>query len=80
MSLIYRDVSLTVAVRWLLVISDKKKKKKSSIKGAKTPFLFFSTEIRPKIVEENKGIAFGEIGKKIGQLYVPLYLLQSRSA
>jgi len=48
----------------------KKKKKKSSIKAAKTPFMIFSMENRAKVVEDNKGITFGDVGKKLGALYV----------
>ena len=31
--------------------------------------MFFNMETRPKVVEENPGIAFGEVGKKLGAMW-----------
>ena len=34
--------------------------------------MFFNMETRPKVVEENPGIAFGEVGKKLGAMWKSL--------
>jgi len=34
--------------------------------------MFFNMATRPKVVEENPGIAFGEVGKKLGAMWKAL--------
>ena len=41
-------------------------------KKGPTAYILYSTEIRPKIMEENPEMKFGEISKKIGQLWKEL--------
>ena len=43
--------------------------KKSAAKGGKKapgPYMVFCKEMRPKIVKENPGFTFGEVGKALG--------------
>lgn len=47
----------------------KKKKDPNAPKRASTSFLFFSNEMRPKLKAENPDLSFGEMGKKIGELF-----------
>lgn len=56
--------------------SDKKagKKKKAkkdpdAPKKAMSAFMYFSNKMRPKIKAENPDISFGDLGKRIGELY-----------
>jgi hypothetical protein len=46
-------------------------KKKSAGKGKKplTGFMKFSQEMRPKVKEENPDFKFGEIGRKLGEMW-----------
>lgn len=49
---------------------DKKKKKDPNApKRSITSYLAFSNEMRPKIKAENPALTFGELGKKIGELF-----------
>lgn len=34
-----------------------------------TPFIKFSKEQRPKVIAANPGIAFGDVGRKIGEAW-----------
>ena len=43
-----------------------KKPKKETTKRAPGPYMVFCKEMRPKIVKENPGMAFGEVGKALG--------------
>jgi hypothetical protein len=54
--------------------SAKKKPKKdpNAPKRATTSFIFFSSEMRASVKEENPGITFGELGKKMGELFKAL--------
>jgi hypothetical protein len=45
---------------------------KTGPKKPLTAFMFFNMETRPKVVEENPGIAFGEVGKKLGAMWKTL--------
>lgn len=47
----------------------KKKKDPNAPKKSLTAFMFFSSEARKKIKEENPDMSFGDIGKKCGELY-----------
>ena len=47
----------------------KRKKDKNAPKKAISAFMYFSNENRDKIKEENPGIAFGDVGKKLGDLW-----------
>lgn len=51
----------------------KKKKKKAkdpnAPKKAATSFFIFSNEMRPKLKAENPDLKFGEVGKKLGELF-----------
>jgi len=44
----------------------KKSAPKEKSKKAPGPYMVFCKEMRPKIVKENPGMAFGEIGKALG--------------
>ena len=44
----------------------KKSAPKEKGKKAPGPYMVFCKEMRPKIVKENPGMAFGEIGKALG--------------
>lgn len=46
-----------------------KKKDPNAPKRAMTSFFFFSNEMRSKIKKENPSMSFGELGKKIGELF-----------
>ncbi|EAY08175.1 HMG box family protein [Trichomonas vaginalis G3] len=35
----------------------------------KSPYIFFCQEKRPQVKEENPGIAFGDIAKKLGEMW-----------
>jgi len=50
-------------------MAKKGKKDKTGPKKPLTAFMFFNMETRPKVVEENPGIAFGEVGKKLGAMW-----------
>lgn len=54
--------------------SPKKKKKKdpNAPKRGLNAYMFFSKEMRPKIMEENPGLGMGEVGKLLGQKYKEL--------
>jgi structure-specific recognition protein 1 len=54
--------------------SPKKKKKKdpNAPKRGLNSYMFFSKEMRPKIMEENPGLGMGEVGKLLGQKYKDL--------
>ncbi|GAX76261.1 hypothetical protein CEUSTIGMA_g3705.t1 [Chlamydomonas eustigma] len=45
----------------------RKKKDPNAPKGALSAFMYFSNEMRSKVKEENPGIAFGEVGKLLGE-------------
>ena len=47
----------------------KAKKDPNAPKQAMSSFMFFSVEMRPKLKAENPDIKFGEIGKKLGELF-----------
>ena len=47
----------------------KAKKDPNAPKKAKTGFMCFSIEERPKLVKESPDLPFGEYGKKIGALW-----------
>ena len=49
--------------------SKKKAKDPNAPKRALTSFMFFSSEMRPKIKEEDPDLSFGDIGKKLGELF-----------
>ncbi|KIM29253.1 hypothetical protein M408DRAFT_328926 [Serendipita vermifera MAFF 305830] len=46
--------------------SAKSKKDPNAPKKALSPYMFFTQEYREKIKEENPGIGFGEVAKKLG--------------
>jgi hypothetical protein len=46
-----------------------KKKDPNAPKRATTSFFAFSNDVRKKIHEENPELGFGELGKKIGELF-----------
>lgn len=52
----------------------RKKKDKDAPKKALAAFMFFSNAKREQIKTENPGIAFGEVGKKLGELWRSLTL------
>ena len=45
----------------------RKKKDKNAPKGALSAFMYFSNAMRNKVREENPGMAFGEVGKALGE-------------
>ena len=47
----------------------KEQKDPNAPKKAMTAFFYFSTEMRPKIKKDNPDMSFGDLGKKIGELY-----------
>src|SRR3569832_1712200 len=47
----------------------KEKKDPNAPKRAMTSFLLFSNEMRPKIKEKNPDLSFGELGKKLGEMF-----------
>ncbi|CAB9513894.1 group protein B3 [Seminavis robusta] len=50
----------------------KPKKAKKAGKGGKKPlsgFMLFSRENRPQVKEENPEITFGQMGKKLGEMW-----------
>lgn len=47
----------------------RKKKDKDAPKKAMAAFMFYSNAIRNRVKEENPGIAFTEVGKKIGEMW-----------
>jgi HMG (high mobility group) box len=47
----------------------KVKKDPNAPKRAMTSFFFFSNEVRSKIKQENPDLSFGELGKKIGEMF-----------
>lgn len=50
----------------------KKKKDPNAPKGSKSAYIFFNTDIRPKLKEEHPDFNFGQLGKLIGQRYKDL--------
>jgi len=50
----------------------KKKKDPNAPKGAKSAYIYFSNEQRVKLKEKNPDMSFGEVAKKIGELYKAL--------
>lgn len=52
--------------------SKKKRKDPNAPKKALTAFMFFSNHMRDRVKEENPGISFGEVAKKIGQMFKAL--------
>jgi structure-specific recognition protein 1 len=50
----------------------RKKKDKDAPKKGLSAFMFFSNDKREQIKTENPGIAFGEVGKKLGELWKTL--------
>ncbi len=48
------------------------KKDPNAPKRARTAFMYFNAEMRPKIKEDNPDASFGELGKLIGQKYKEL--------
>lgn len=47
----------------------KKKKDPNAPKRAMSSFMIFSQEMRPKIKAENPDMSFGELGKKLGEIF-----------
>ena len=47
----------------------KAKKDPNAPKKAMSAFMYFSNKMRPKIKAENPAISFGDLGKRIGELY-----------
>ena len=47
----------------------KAKKDPNAPKKAQSAFMFFSGKMRPKVKAENPDISFGDLGKRIGELY-----------
>merc|ERR1712032_1140753 len=41
-------------------------------KKPQTAYLYFSTELRPKLKKENPALSFGELGKLVGSKYKEL--------
>lgn len=50
----------------------KKKKDPNEPKRGMSAFMFFSNAKRAEVKEENPGIAFGEVGKKLGEMWKAL--------
>lgn len=50
----------------------RKKKDKNAPKKNLSAFMFFSNDMRAKVKEENPGIAFGEVGKVLGEKWKAL--------
>lgn len=48
---------------------ERQKKDKNAPKKALSAFMFFSNDKRAQVKEDNPGIAFGDVGKKIGELW-----------
>lgn len=44
-------------------------KKEGKPKRGLTAFMFFCNEKRPEVVEKNPGLKFGEVGKKLGEMW-----------
>jgi hypothetical protein len=47
----------------------KKKKDPNAPKRSKTSYIFFANEMRVKLKKENPSMTFGEVGKKIGEMF-----------
>jgi hypothetical protein len=47
----------------------KKKKDANAPKNSLTSFMFFSQEVRPKLKAEDPDLSFGDLGKKLGELF-----------
>jgi hypothetical protein len=47
----------------------KKKKDPNAPKRSKTSYIFFADEMRAKLKKENPSMTFGEMGKKIGEMF-----------
>lgn len=47
----------------------KKKKDPNEPKRGMSSFMYFSNEVRPKIKKEHPEMSFGELGKKIGEMF-----------
>ena len=50
----------------------KAKKDPNAPKRGKSSFMFYSTEMRAKIKEENPDLSFGDLGRKIGEMFKAL--------
>lgn len=50
----------------------RKKKDKDAPKKALSGFMFYSNAVRDQVKADNPGIAFGEVGKKIGEMWKAL--------
>lgn len=50
----------------------KAKKDPNAPKRGQTSFMFFSNEVRAKVKQENPDLTFGELGKKIGEMFKAL--------
>lgn len=50
----------------------KAKKDPNAPKRGKTSFMFYSTEMRAKIKADNPDLSFGDLGKKIGEMFKAL--------
>lgn len=50
----------------------KNKKDPNAPKRGKSAFIFFMSEMRQKVKEESPDLSFGEIGKKLGEMYKAL--------
>jgi hypothetical protein len=50
----------------------KAKKERTGPKKPLTAFMYFNMDQRTKLVSENPGIAFGEVGKKLGAMWKEL--------
>jgi ABC-type transporter MlaC component len=47
----------------------KKKKDPNAPKRGMTAFMYFSNEMRPKVKAENPDLSFGDMGKKLGEMF-----------
>lgn len=50
----------------------KAKKDPNAPKRGKSSFMFYSTEMRAKIKEENPDLSFGDLGRKLGEMFKAL--------
>ncbi|GMM31308.1 high-mobility group nucleosome-binding protein [Martiniozyma asiatica (nom. inval.)] len=51
------------------VKKEKRKKDPNAPKRALSAYMFFAAENRDKVRADNEGISFGEIGKKLGDMW-----------
>jgi len=49
--------------------SKKAKKDPNAPKRGMSSFMYFSNEMRPKLKEEDPSLSFGEMGKKLGEMF-----------